>query len=224
MAVFLDLDGTLMDPEVGIIACIRHALATLGVACPDRTALRQWIGPPLGSSFAELLGSGPQVDRALTLYRDRFATLGLYENQVYPAIPGVLAQLQAQGQSLYVVTAKPRIFAEKIVAHFQLAPFLAGVYGSELNGTHAHKGDLIAHVLADLQLTATAAVMVGDRHYDIRGAQQNGVKAIGVLWGYGSQAELESAGAIALCEHPQDLLRLLSQDSLGPELSLRDQR
>lgn len=202
---FFDLDGTLLDPQVGILACIRHALTTLNAPCPDAADLHQWIGPPLAEAFAHHLGPGPQVQRAVDLYRDRFATLGLYENEVYPAIPDLLATLQGQGWSLYVVTAKPRVFAEKIVAHFQLEQFFQGVYGSELDGTHARKGDLIAHVLQDLQMTAAAPVMVGDRHHDIHGAKQNGLAAIGVLWGYGSRQELLAAGADYLCDRPEDV-------------------
>ena len=37
--------------------------------------------------------------------------------------------------------------------------------------------------------------MIGDRKHDILGALANGVTAIGVLWGYGSAAELTDANA-----------------------------
>jgi phosphoglycolate phosphatase len=103
-----------------------------------------------------------------------------------------------------VVTAKPQVFAEKIVTHFHLAPYFQAIYGSQLDGTHAHKQDLIAHVLEELALPGTAAVMVGDRHHDIQGAKANGLATIGVLWGYGSQAELQGAGADCLCDRPAD--------------------
>jgi phosphoglycolate phosphatase len=49
------------------------------------------------------------------------------------------------------------------------------------------------------------AVMVGDRHYDIAGAQQNGMGAIGVTWGFGTEEELTEAGANELCNKPSDL-------------------
>lgn len=200
-----------MDPKVGILACIHHALDALAVPTPDIATLRQWIGPPLEASFAQLLGSPDQAQQAVALYRERFATVGLYENTVYPAIPDLLHQLQNRGFPLYVVTAKPQIFAEKIVTHFHLAPYFQAVYGSGLDGTYAHKQDLIADVLEELSLPGTAAVMVGDRHHDIQGAKANGLGTIGVLWGYGSKVELQEAGADCLCDRPADLLNRLLQ-------------
>jgi phosphoglycolate phosphatase len=207
MALFLDLDGTLSDPQVGILACIRHALRTLDVPSPDDAALRQWIGPPLRESFIQLLGPGPQVQQAVQVYRDRFATVGLYENTLYPGIPDLLQVLQTHDPHLYVVTAKPRVFAEKIVAHFHLESYFKGIYGSELDGTRAHKGDLIAYVLQDLSLAPHQATMIGDRHHDIQGAKAHGMRAIGVLWGYGTRSELESAGADVLWSTPASASR-----------------
>jgi phosphoglycolate phosphatase len=74
--------------------------------------------------------------------------LGYTKTRSILAIPDLLHQFQAQGFPLYVVTAKPQVFAQKIVAHFHLAPYFQAVYGSGLDGTYAHKQDLIAHVLA----------------------------------------------------------------------------
>ncbi|MGB3769066.1 MAG: HAD hydrolase-like protein, partial [Phormidesmis sp.] len=50
-----------------------------------------------------------------------------------------------------------------------------------------------------------SAIMVGDRSYDILGAAANNVVAVGVLWGYGSKAELIQAGAQAILAKPNEL-------------------
>ncbi|HEY9887221.1 MAG TPA: HAD hydrolase-like protein, partial [Candidatus Obscuribacterales bacterium] len=127
----------------------------------------------------------------------------------YDGIPELLAALHQQGHTLWVSTSKPQIFAQKIIHHFGLTPFLAKVYGSELNGDRAHKAELIAHLLATEGIPAAAAVMVGDRHYDIHGARHNGMRAIGVTWGFGSATELQAAGADALCDAPTRFLAVL---------------
>ena len=209
MHLLFDLDGTLTNPEAGIIACIRHALNELQIPVPAPSELLKWIGPPLYDSFFSLLQSPVQSNRAVQLYRDRFATVGLYENQVYEGIPAMLSALQQQGHTLWVCTSKPQVFAQKIVQHFQLAPYFAEVYGSELNGDRAHKTALIAHVLTHAGIPAEAAVMTGDRYYDIEGARHNAVRAIGVTWGFGTTAELETAGADALCTAPVTFSELL---------------
>ena len=210
MHLLFDLDGTLTNPEAGIIACIRHALNELQVPVPAPAKLLQWIGPPLRDSFLTVCETPAQANRAVQLYRDRFAMVGLYENQVYDGIPSMLLTLQQQGHTLWVCTSKPQIFAQKIVQHFQLAPYFAGVYGSELNGDRAHKAALIAHVLNHASVRPETAVMTGDRHYDIEGARQNAVRAIGVTWGFGTPTELKTAGADALCLSPADFSTALA--------------
>ncbi len=53
--VFLDLDGTLTDPRLGIVRCIQYALQRMGTLAPDGEELRCCIGPPLAESMAILL-------------------------------------------------------------------------------------------------------------------------------------------------------------------------
>ena len=212
MHLLFDLDGTLTNPQQGITACIQHAFRELGEPVPDAATLTGWIGPPLQESFLTVLGDRDRAAQAVQFYRDRFSTIGLYENQVYAGLPATLADLRQAGHQLWVCTSKPQVFAHKIVEHFALAPLFQGVYGSELTGDRAYKADLIAYVLQSERIRPEAAVMIGDRHHDIHGAQQNGLRAIGVTWGFGSAAELKQAGAERLCQRPADLagsLRLL---------------
>ena len=112
MDLLFDLDGTLTDPAVGITTCIQHALSPLDQSgIPPRAALTRYIGPPLGGSFAELLGTDDpeRIKAAVTAYRDRFSSMGLYENEVYPDIPVGLRELRDAGHRLWVATSKPRL-------------------------------------------------------------------------------------------------------------------
>jgi phosphoglycolate phosphatase len=200
MQLFFDLDGTLTDSRPGIMASMRHAMSAIGREAPSDAALLRFIGPPTHDAFRELLGTDDVElnTRTITIYRERYATLGLFENSVYPGVSAGLAALRDAGFSPCVVTSKPEIFANQIIDHFDLRPYFKHVYGSELNGVRSHKGELIAHVLASEGLAAPNVWMIGDRLHDIRGAQQNGVRAAGVLWGYGSRDELTDAGAEAI--------------------------
>lgn len=92
--------------------------------------------------------------------------------------------------------------------HFALAHHFGGVYGPELDGRLDDKADLLRHLLATEGLDPTGAVIVGDRYADILAGSANGVRAIGVLWGYGSAEEL--AGADVLVRAPGELV-----DALG---------
>ena len=206
MHLLFDLDGTLTNPYQGITACIRYAFQQLGQPLPEESALSEWIGPPLQDSFIQVLGCAEQATEAVRLYRERFATVGLYENEVYEGIPAMLEEVARSPHTAWVCTSKPRLFAEKIVAHFQLAPFFQGVYGSDLNGDRTHKDELIAHLLTTEGIDVADAVMIGDRHHDIDGAKHNGVSAIGVTWGFGTVQELTAARADCLCHEPGELL------------------
>ena len=216
MHLLFDLDGTLTNPLDGITACIRHAFKELKVPIPETAELTQWIGPPLHDSFLAVLGCPDRATQAVQLYRERFATVGLYENQVYEGIPEMLAALKRAGHTLWISTSKPQIFAQTIIQHFHLETLFARVYGSELNGDRAHKTELIAHILQSEGIAPKQALMVGDRHYDIVGAHKNSVTAIGVTWGFGSEQELLSAGADVLCTQPTDLLTYLQHATAKP--------
>jgi phosphoglycolate phosphatase len=206
-AVLLDLDGTLTDPRPGIVACLRHTLERLAWPCPADEALAACIGPPLRASFATLLATADRglIERAMGLYRARYADVGLYDNAVYEGVPAMLQALGRAGRRLFVATSKPAVFAERIVHHFALGRHFAGLYGPDLDGRHDDKAHLLAHVLETEGLAAAGAVMVGDRAADVVAARANGVRVIGVLWGYGSREELLEAGADAVCAAPRDL-------------------
>jgi phosphoglycolate phosphatase len=205
-AIFFDLDGTLTDPKPGITRSIRYALDRLGRAAPTEDDLICCIGPPLRASLATLLGGDTHADEALALYRERFADIGLYENEVYPGVVETLAALAGAGRRLFVATAKPHVYAERIVAHFGLRPYFERVFGSELSGERGEKTDLLRHALCETGIEGARAMMIGDRRHDIVGARTNGMTALGVLYGYGSRDELVAAGAHHLCATPQAVL------------------
>lgn len=208
MKLLFDLDGTLTDSRPGIIASMRHALGVMGLPVPEEHALLRFIGPPTHDAFRELLSSSdPELNaRAIGIYRERYAKLGLFENSVYPGVAEGLGALCEAGATLFVATSKPQVFANQIIDHFELRRYFAHVYGSELDGQRSNKGDLIAHILNNEALTSDTW-MIGDRLHDIRGAKLNALRSAGVLWGYGSRQELAEAGADALFSSMPDLVR-----------------
>jgi phosphoglycolate phosphatase len=210
-AIFFDLDGTLTDPKPGITRSIQYALQKLDhPAIPTEDELTWCIGPPLRASFVRLLGADHSADNAVAFYRERFSDVGLYENGVYDGVREVLALLGAAGPRLFVATSKPHVYAERIVAHFGLRDHFERVFGSELDGTRVDKSDLLAYALRETSVDPARTVMIGDRSHDMVGARNNGMAGIGVLYGYGSQAELLEAGARQVCATPGAILDCVS--------------
>lgn len=210
-ALLFDLDGTLTDPRDGITRSIRHALERIEAPVPAEQELLRWIGPPLQRSFGEHLGAQREalVAKAVSAYRERYAAVGMFENSVYPGVSAALAELKRRGWRLFVATSKPRIFAEQILAHFELSSYFSGVHGAELSGERSDKGELIAHLLETEDIAPSDATMIGDRSHDVLGARQNAVRALGVLWGYGDVSELVDAGAEAVFSSVPELVAAL---------------
>lgn len=203
-SILFDLDGTLIDPKVGITESIRYAMAGMKRPLPPEADLDWCIGPPLQQNFARLLQTSDpdEINTAVTHFRVRFSGRGLFEATVYEGVPPMLAQLHETGFSLFLATSKPRIYASQIVSHFQLSAFLDAIYGSELDGRLASKTDLIQHIIQQEKLNPQETLMIGDREHDIMGARANHVWAGGVTYGFGQQKELIAAGADKLFHTP----------------------
>jgi phosphoglycolate phosphatase len=210
-AIYFDLDGTLTDPKPGITRSIQYALQRLDhPTMPTEDELTWCIGPPLRASFVRLLGAETSADLAVSYYRERFSDVGLYENGVYDGIGEVLTSLCASGHRLFVATSKPHVFAERIIDHFGLRDHFEHVFGSELDGTRVDKSHLLEYALKQASVDPAKTLMIGDRSHDMVGAKNNGMKGIGVLYGYGSRDELLEAGAHHVCATPGAILGCIS--------------
>ncbi|MBD2535501.1 HAD family hydrolase [Nostoc flagelliforme FACHB-838] len=210
-AILFDLDGTLTDPKPGITRCIQYALSELGYRPPDADELHWCIGPPIKDSFSLLLKTSDNtvLEQAISLYRSRFATIGLFENSLYPQISETLDAIRFAGYKTFIATSKPHIYATQIIEHFGLSSLFDRVYGSELDGTRSVKADLIYHILVTEKLSPSCVVMVGDRKHDMIGAKHNHVTTIGITYGYGTEEELKTHGADLIAHTPDEIPKLL---------------
>ena len=210
--LLFDLDGTLTDPGLGITNSVMYALEKFGIHTEDRTALYRFIGPPLTESFETFYGfTAEQSALAVTYYREYFKSRGMYENEVYNGIPALLAELKAQGKTLIVATSKPEAFAAEILRYFALDGYFDLVAGATMDGSRAQKADIIRYAMEAAGITEkAAALMIGDREHDAIGAKANGLDTLGVLYGYGSEAELRAAGAKYLAHEPKEILAFVS--------------
>lgn len=204
--LFFDLDGTLTDSAPGIVRCIEHALRAHGLASVPEARLRACVGPPLAESFLELTGEERLVDSLIAAYRERFVEKGMFENRVYDGVEAMLDACLAAGVALHVVTAKPAPYAERVLSHFGLRDRFGTVHGPALGGPLAPKRALVEAAVTQLRIAPEETAMIGDRGIDMQAARDNGVRAWGVRWGYGSDDELLAAGAGVLLDAPDDVL------------------
>lgn len=216
--IFFDLDGTLTDPMVGITSSVQYALSKFGISVRYLKELIPFIGPPLAGSFQEFYGfSEEQAKQAVEYYREYFSPKGIFENEIYPGIAQMLANLYEGGFRLAVTTSKPRVYAERILKHFGIDEFFTLVAGSELDGRRTDKAEVIRYALDAYGIAPQEALMVGDRRHDMEGASACGVESVGVLYGYGSRQELAEAGANHLVETVSELEDYLWKQDEGEE-------
>lgn len=209
--VLFDLDGTLIASEEGIIKSAAYALEKIGKRPLSHAEMLRFIGPPLKYSFMTYCGlSDEEALHAVDLYRERYSVTGWKECRVYEGIPYVLKALKKSGSKVLIATGKPTEFAQKIVDHFGMGPFIDDIVGITRSDHTADKVQLIQKALGS---RTGASCMIGDRRFDIEAAKELGMFSVGALYGYGTNKELTGAGADRLAETPEDLFAILELSS-----------
>ena len=213
MWILFDLDGTLTQSEEGIWNGVRHVARQMGLPEPDPATLRQFIGPPLIWSFQKLMGmTEPEAWQAQKIYRERYTTIGLFENRVYPGVRNLMRTLRNQGAGIGLVSGKPEDSSRRILAHFGLIQYFERICCA--TDGHADKKELILQAVPEKDAEVW---MVGDRRFDVEGGLQAGRHTIGVTYGYGSEQELRTAGAERIAHSVWEIAEILFPGIGKPE-------
>lgn len=212
MLYLFDFDGTLVDSAPGVTKCAQIALMRMGYPEYPLEELRFFMGPPLTYSFKELTHmSDEDADQAVVYFRERYRETGKLECSVFPGIPALLEKLKHAGHKIAVASAKPEPFVREIMDHFGILAYFDCVVGASMDERSADKAANIRYAMKQTGYAdrKDETWMIGDRKYDMEGAKEVGVKAIGVLFGYGTKEELESTGADIIVETVKDLETIL---------------
>jgi len=209
--IFFDLDGTLTDSAPGIVKAVTYSLEQLGIPLPPAQVMHKFVGPPLLWSYDHWCGMDLETSwKAVWKFREYYNVTGVYENSVYDGVPEMLDALAAAGCKLVLATSKPEETAHLVLDHFHLKDKFTLVAGSREKEGILEKDTVIADAIKRLDITdRTGIVMVGDRSNDIQGGKVNGLRTLGVLYGYGGREELTEAGADLLAETPAEAAKLL---------------
>ena len=209
--ILFDLDGTLTDPEQGICGSVRYALEKAGKPVGPIESYHKYIGPPLLRSFEVYANATPEeAKQLLGFYRERFSTVGLFENEVYPGIPELLRQLRADGVVSAVVSNKPD-YAVKTLSEQYFPGLLAASAGAKEGVRKKPCPDSVFEVVRQLGAEALRAVYIGDSEVDIETAKNAGMPCISVSWGFRDRDVLVGAGAGIICDDTDALYRALRE-------------
>lgn len=218
--VLFDLDGTLTDSAEGITKCVQHALVSMGYESPELEDLQCFVGPPLKEMFMEYTGmNDADGEKAVALYRERYAPVGIYENRLYPRIVKMLELFQKAGITMGVASSKPEVYVKQILDHFGIDDYFKVIVGSELNGGRVHKKEVLEEAIRRLKMEnhKEQIVLVGDTRYDVEGAKEAGIQCIGVSYGYGDPEELEASQPVYLAESVSDVAECVMSQQAKPK-------
>lgn len=223
--ILFDLDGTLTDSREGIVKCVKEALSHFGIEQTEQE-LEKFIGPPLVQSFPEFYGFDEEKTmEAIGIFRKRYNTVGVYENEIYPGIAGLLKECKKEGKIIAVASSKPENMVHKVLSHFEIEKYFDVIVGSLGEDQRNSKIEVMQETLRQLffkqvkqediasidfrKIPTEKIVMIGDRHFDIEGANWFGMDSIGVTYGYALEGELKKAGATYLAKDMHELRKIL---------------
>ncbi len=209
--IAFDLDGTLTNPERGLIASFEYAFKKMGIEYGPRESLKRFIGPPIYEEWQREFGFTPEESaRALLIFREFFSVYGWWDNELYGGVPEMLSSLKAAGKKTVLATSKPEIFAKKIVKLFDIERYFDFVGGAATDKTRDKKHEVLKYSLDSIGVTDySSVILVGDRIYDAEGARMLGIDSMGVLYGHGSREEIESSGFTLIAETVSDINKFL---------------
>lgn len=208
-AILFDLDGTLTESGEGITKSVQYALEKLGKPEEDLEALKVFVGPPLMEQFMKYADLDEETARrAVEIYRERYSTIGIFENRPYPGVAHMLEELKKKGYLLAVASSKPEYFVKKILAHFDLEKYFDEAVGSEMSGSRTNKTEVIEETLRRLHLEnhREQVLMVGDKEHDVLGARKAGLECLAVSYGYGTMEELTAARPLQIAASADEVL------------------
>lgn len=191
---FFDLDGTLARTGEDIVVAWKGALQAMGRDLTNFDRVFK-IGPTLEKIVYELYDDAtPQLVEDLTAkFKPLYDESGFPNTVPYAGIPELLAAIRAAGCKCYIVTNKRHHATQLIAKKFGWDRTMDGIWSYDSFETKYKKPELLAKLLAELQVDAADAVMVGDTKGDVETGKANKTATIGVTYGYGTSEEVASA-------------------------------
>ena len=212
--VLFDLDGTLIDSLDDLADSMNTVLQNNHFSTHPNEAYKQFIGSGLRNLVRTVLPETAKTDEEL-VSKCLASMVEIYNNNCmnktrpYDGIPELLDELASRGLKISILSNKNDELTKKIV-HTLLPQwtfdFIIGLTAEALKKPNPAEALRISR---ELSISSEKMLYVGDSGIDMQTANNAGMYATGVLWGFRSKEELLLNGAQALLEHPSDMLTIL---------------
>lgn len=209
--VIFDFDGTVTDTGEGILKSLQYSFEQMGDPIPDLSDLKRFIGPPIHYSFVTFYGVKEEdVPKYIEKYRERYRKIGIYECCLYDGMLDTLKTLKENGIKIGIASSKPISLIYDVMNYLKITGFFDAVVGTQFDDSnHSGKKDLVLQAITELGAADKSRVlMVGDRYFDIDGANGAGVDSCGVLFGYGNEQEFQEHGATYIVDSAAEIAKI----------------
>ena len=204
--ILFDMDGTIIDSYDAVVNSFIYALDYYGNKDYHKRDMRIILGPPLRQSFHEEFGFDEQTAlEAVKKYRERYKDYFLKEHKIYQGVTTLLQSLNNKGYKLVLATSKPLEFATKILEKFDLTKYFYFLGGASMEAKRDTKEKVLEYIFENCNIPKEKAILVGDRCYDLMGAEYMGIDAMGVLYGYGDLEELNKHKSVYIAKTMEDI-------------------
>ena len=211
-AFIFDLDGTLIDSLADIAESINRMLDARGYPRCQQEVFKQMVGDGMEKLVERALPEDVRNEALIKVcveeYRAHYDTLWNAQTRPYPGIVEMLRTLQARGMKLGVISNKAHRFTVPMTEHFFGTDVFDHILGQRTEVPRKPAPDGAHEMAAFLGLRTDEMAYVGDSGIDMQFAKSSGMRAVGVRWGFRSEAELIECGADVLLSSPAELFNL----------------
>jgi phosphoglycolate phosphatase len=201
-----DWDGTLMDSEARIVACVEAAVQDLDLPSPGRDAIRNIIGLGLREAVHALF---PDAGEHLHLdiaerYRNHFFTSTETPSELFPGARAVIESLHDAGYLLAVATGKGRAGLDQALESTELGRYFHMTRCASETFSKPHP-EMLHQIIEEMGVLPHQALMIGDTEYDLQMAANADMPSLGVTYGVHEKARLLLHNPLACLDAISDI-------------------
>jgi phosphoglycolate phosphatase len=187
-----------------------HALSAFGYPTHSEEKIKSFVGNGVSKLLERALPEDKRTEENIALLREAFTEYYDKHNAdlstPYPGIASLLSQLQANGVLLAVASNKYQSATEKLVAHYFPGIDFVCVLGQRTGIPVKPSPDIVHEIMATANVYRKDTIYVGDSGVDMQTANNAGINAVAVSWGFRPRQELETYCPFAIIDKAEDLI------------------
>lgn len=213
-AAIFDLDGTLLDSVEDLEKACNYALSKFNLPQVDSQKYKLMLGygrrKVIESIVSEFFGFEQEdvINKFLSYYNEYYNAHMFDNTKPFEEIIDMLDTLNKKNIITAVLSNKPHDFTQKLCDRFFNNKIK---YSSGLKDGSKAKPDpaSLLSIINDLNIKKEECIYIGDTEIDIQVAKNAGVKSLGVLWGFRTQAVLEQEEADYIASNINEMIDII---------------